>query len=226
MKKIIVGIGAILLGSVVLTGTFFLPQSDPFVKQPPETSPLKEDKVDTTENNLTISDCLRGYSTLAEFEQSVQASDNNDSAYFIALDNKGEPGGWMISPSGKSDKLMGGDGKNGVIVDPIYANDPNGAILGDIKKALAKRDKEFAEGILKPNVHNNRTMFFMIDTYKTKKHMEEWYKNMQITPETKILKTQYGGVVIDQANIDGVFYDLKNDSNSVTVAQILSSFPN
>lgn len=107
MKKIIVGVGAILLGGGILIGSLFLPQRDPFVKQPSEMSPLKENKVDITENNRTISDFLRGYSTLSEMEKDGQTSGDNDNAYYIALDNKGEPGGWLVSPSGKSDKLMG-----------------------------------------------------------------------------------------------------------------------
>ena len=224
MKKIIVGVGAILIGAVILIGSLFLPQRDPFVKQPPEISPHKENIIDITENNRTISDCLRGYSTLSEFEKDGRTSDYNDNAYIIALDNKGEPGGWMVSPSGKNNKLMGGESKNGVITNPIYANDPNGATLGDIKKALSKRDKQFAEGTLEPNTHNNRTMFFMLDTYKTKKALEEWYKNEKISPNTRILKSLYDGVVIDHSNVNGVVYDLKKDSNSVTVAQILLNF--
>lgn len=225
MKKIIVGVGAILLGGGILIGSLFLPQRDPFVKQPSEMSPLKENKVDITENNRTISDFLRGYSTLSEMEKDGQTSGDNDNAYYIALDNKGEPGGWLVSPSGKSDKLMGGESKKGKITNPIYANDPNGATLGDIKKALEKRDKQFAEGTLKPNIHNNRTMYFMIDTYKTKKAFEEWYKSEKISPSTRILKSLYDGVVIDHTEINGAYYDLKTDSNSITVAQILSNFP-
>jgi hypothetical protein len=34
---------------------------------------------------------------------------------------------------------MDGESKKGEITNPIYANDPNGATLGDIKKALAKK---------------------------------------------------------------------------------------
>jgi hypothetical protein len=69
MKKIIVEVGAILLGEGILIGSLFLPQRDPFVKQPSEMSPHKENKVDITENNRTISDFLRGYSTLSELEK-------------------------------------------------------------------------------------------------------------------------------------------------------------
>ena len=139
-------------------------------------------------------------------EKDRQISDSNDNAYYIALDSKGDPGGWLVSPSGKSNKLMDGESKKGVITNPIYANNPNGATLGDIKKALAKRDKQFAEGTLNPSIHNNRTMYFMTDTYKTKKALEEWYKNEKISPNTRILKSLYNGVVIDHTEINGIYY--------------------
>lgn len=223
MKKVIIGISAIIIGGLLLIGTFLIPQKDPFAKNPPETSPVKTETVDITENNFTISNSLRAYSTIDEFKKQIDELGYSDKAYLYATDNKGEPGGWMVSPTGKSNKLMGGDSKNGVIVSPIYANDPKGSTVSDIKNALTKRDDQFAKGTLIPNKQNNRTLFFMTDTYKTKEAVEEWYKNEKITPETKILKTLQYGVVIDQSNIQGTFYDLKEDSNAVTVNQILNS---
>jgi hypothetical protein len=225
MKKVVIGLSAIIMGGLLLLGTLYLPQRNPFEKKPPETSPVKTEKTDVTENNLTISDCLRGYSTLKEFEKDVRVDGYADKAYIVALDNKGEPGGWMVSTSGKNDQLMGGESKNGVITDPVYANDPDGATVGDIKKALSERDEKFSNGTLIPNMKNNRTMFFMVDTYKTKKAFERWYKNEKITPNTRIMKTLYYGVVIDQTEVQGTFYDLKTDSNAITVSQILKAFP-
>lgn len=63
-------------------------------------------------------------------------------------------------------------------------------------------------------------MYYMIDTYKTKKAFEEWYKNEKISPNTRILKSLYNGVVIDHTEINGTYYDLKMDSNAVTINQI------
>lgn len=224
MKKVVIGLSAIVMGCLLLFATFFLPQRNPFEKHPPETSPAKTEETDVSERNFTISDVLRGYSTLEEFKKQINEQGYMDNAYLVALDNKGEPGGWLVSSSGKNDQLMGGEDKNGVITDPVYANDPRGATVADIKKFLAERDEQFAEGKLVPNIHNNRTIFFMVNTYKTREAFEEWYKNEKITPETKILQTLYCGVVIDQTEIQGTFYDLSTDSNAATVRQILEAF--
>lgn len=224
MKKVVIGLSAIVMGCLLLFATFFLPQRNPFEMNPPETSPVKTEETDVSERNFTISDALRAYSTLGEFEQQIAQSGEKDEAFLIAVDDKGEPGGWMISHTGKNDQLMGGEAKNGVITDPIYANDPRGATVADIKKVLAERDEQFAEGKFVPNIHNNRTIFFMVNTYKTREAFEEWYKNEKITPETKILQTLYYGVVIDQTEIQGTFYDLSTDSNAATVRQILDAF--
>lgn len=224
MKKVVIGLSAIVMGCLLLFATFFLPQRNPFEKHPPETSPVKTEETDVSERNFTISDALRAYSTLGEFEQQIAQSGEKDEAFLIAVDDKGEPGGWMISHTGKNDQLMGGEAKNGVITDPVYANDSRGATVADIKKVLAERDEQFAKGKLVPNIHNNRTIFFMVNTYKTREAFEEWYKNEKITPETKILQTLYYGVVVDQTEIQGTFYDLSTDSNAATVRQILEAF--
>ncbi len=224
MKKMIIGLTAIITGILLLIGTFFLPQRDPFIQQPPEKSPFEVGIPDVTENNLTISAALKGYSTLEEFKTQMLEVGYSNEAFLIAIDNKDQSEDWLVSPSGRNDKLLGGESKNGVIIDPIYANDPNGAIVSDIKNALSQRDKKFLEGTLVPNIRNNRTVAFMVDTYKTRKAFEEWYQNKKLLPETKILKNFDHGVIYEQNNSQNVFYDLKKDSNAATVGQILQAF--